>query len=130
MSEFKIINDILEAVDVDAEPVESLPFQTTLYKNIALLIYPTEFDQWAFTVTIANDQVIQWDESEIIEYFLDDETQYFLSQHKITICTNSNSLGLSLAMQPEKIQAFEISGFIRDAQDHLNRFIIEFTAIA
>ena len=130
MSNFPIIDEILESLDIQQDPVEVLPLRAIIHKNIALIIFPTQFDQWAFTVTVDNDQAVKWEESDIIEYFLDDETQYYLNENKITVCTSSNSVGLSMAVQPEKIQTYEISGFVRDAVEHLNRFIIEFTAVA
>jgi len=126
---YKVINDILESLGLQVGTIEKLPFTVVLDRNIAIIISDSIFDQWCFTVLIHNDGATQWEDSDIVEYFLDDETQFFLKNNMISINRSQISLGFTKSINPEKIQVFEIVDLIKLKKSELNRFVDEYTAI-
>lgn len=124
-----IISDTLALLDIEHDPVHSIPCSIPLGGRFQLVVFITEFGYPSFTVTIENNSAIQWTDSDIVEYFIDDETQFFIEKNHVVFTKTSQHIGFSVSYPVEKIQIYNLVAIIKEGMDELDRFIVDFTSI-
>lgn len=124
-----LVKDLLGLIDVTFAEITSIPCITTIEDGIQLAVFMTEFDHLSFTMILNPDAAISWSDSDITEYFLDDETQYFIEEFNAAFTKTGDSVGFSHSVKPEKAQIIELSNFVKKSAEELNRFLTDYTAI-
>jgi len=125
-----VVTELLKTLDIVHPPIASLPCAVSLSEKFNLAVFITQFGEISFSVMINRDVVLPWNDFEVVEFFMDDETQFFLKRHLVSMSESKTTLGLSKCVHPEKVQIFELANLVEASTSQLNRFLIEFTAVA
>ena len=125
----QIINETLKLLEIQHDLVESVPCNVLLEGRTRLVVFMTEFGYPSFTVTIENNSAVKWTDSDIVEYFIDDDTQFFIEKTQSSFTKTSQFIGFSVTCSAEKIQIYNLVAIIKESMQELDRFILDFTSI-
>lgn len=124
-----LVKDLLKLIDVKHGGIPSIPCQIYIEESIQLAVFTTDFDHLSFTLILNPDSAISWSDSDIAEFFIDEETQHFIEETQAVFSKTGDSVGFSYCVKTEKAQIIELASFIKKSTDELNRFLTDYTAL-
>ena len=124
-----LVRETLDLLDFKGIPVEKIPCQIQLNDRHSLIVDKAQFGHLIFGIIVHNNRTLKWNDSDIIEYFLDEETCFFIEDTNACFSKSGDYLGYSATFSVEKIQTFVLVDLIQKTIGELNRFIDEFTAV-
>lgn len=124
-----IIRETLDLLEIKDIQVSGIPCQISVSDWHSLIVSSTEFGHILFAVICDNKSPIQWSQSDIIEYFTDEDTQFFIENNNSCFSKSGDSVGYSIVFSEEKIQVFMLVDFITKSIEELNRFIDNYTPV-
>ena len=124
-----VVKETLELLNIKGALVKSVPCQIKLSDRYTLIVSLTDFGQVLFGVICENNRTLKWTNSDIVEFFIDEDTQFFIENSNVCFAKSSESIGFSVTYAEEKIQVFNLVDFIEKSIAEIDRFVDDFTPI-